>query len=99
MRLWVGVDTPTDGFIKDTVVHAASVINRADWLSFQEETGELVDGFDFLRVIHQAAAYPLQVLGIHERDPEMRAILVDKVHEYYDQIGRASCRERVCQYV
>src|SRR3546814_10343470 len=27
------------------------------------------------------------------------ALLIDSVHSFLQQIGRASCRERVCQYV
>src|SRR3546814_16702031 len=52
---------------------------------------------DALHALHSAGLRVLMVSGDHRRTAEAlgRELGIDEVHE----IGRASCRESVCQYV
>src|SRR3546814_13080029 len=70
---------------------------------FGDQFAELVDRARSIAVVHENAARPLPKMRVLHLivDEDIAALrvvaLVDR--HYGQEIGRASCRERVCQYV
>ena len=77
------------------------VINSRDHLDNLLTTGERVDGSSLFPFI-QAGSSDLYVIPRYSTaflNPFSGIPALDILCSYYDKIGRASCRERVCLYV